>query len=126
MSNPYGGPLVTPGMLTALRGFAYAGLQTEVHILRRQTMSNPYGDDSEAWVETAQTWGWFKQMNDPYIREEVGVASTTGVFRLELPVGIELDVGDMVGVEGAEYMVENTSVEDTVQVFLEAYVRIVT
>lgn len=126
MSSTFGDPLVTPAMLETLRGFAYKGLQTEVHVLRRLPVaSNPYGDDTEAWVETTTTFGWIRQMNDPYIREGSGIASITGIFRLELPVDTEVVPGDMVGVEGQTYMVENTNVEDTLKVFLEAYVRIV-
>jgi head-tail adaptor len=124
VSSPYGGPLVTDEMYVALRGFAYQGLQTPVAILRREVIANPYGDDTEVWVEEADTWGWIRQMNDPNIVAQSGVAQTTGVFRLELPVGIDVRAGDMVGVEGQTYMVENTSVEDTVQVFLEVYIRV--
>jgi hypothetical protein len=123
VSSPYGGPLVTDEMYVALRGFAYQGLQTPVSILRREVVENPYGDDSEVWAEESSTWGWIRQMNDPSIVAQNGVAQTTGVFRLELPVGTDVRPGDMVGVEGATYMVENTSVEDTVQVFLEVYIR---
>lgn len=127
MTSPFGAPLVTEEMLDTLRTFAYPGLQTPVAILRRQAVTaNPYGDDTEDWVEVSDTFGWFRQMNDPYIAAANGVAAITGIFRLELPVGTDVAPGDMVGVEGQTYMVENTNVEDTLQVFLEVYVRITT
>jgi head-tail adaptor len=123
VSSPYGGPLVTDEMYGALREFAYQGLQTPVSILRREVIENPYGDSAEEWVDQGETWSWIRQMNDPSITERGGIAQTTGVFRVELPVGADVRVGDMIGAEGETYMVENTSTEDTVQVFLEVYAR---
>lgn len=123
MTSPFS-PLVTDEMLETLRGFAYQGLQTEVHILRREIVADgPYGDGGEEWVEESTTFGWIHQMNNPFIQAQAGVASVTGVFRLELPIGTDIAIADMVGVEGATYTVENTNTEDTLKVFLEAYIR---
>jgi head-tail adaptor len=124
MTSPYG-ELVTDDMYAALRQYAYRGLQTPVTIKRRSVSDNPYGDSEESWVVVGTTWGWLRQINKPAILEQLGLAAVTGVYRLELPFETDVKSGDRVELEGVDYLVEDTGAEDTVQVFQEAYVRVV-
>lgn len=116
--------LVTEDMLVMLRQYAYSGLVTDVQIKKRVRGDNEYGDSEETWPTVNSTVkGWLRQMNDPAILESLGLAGAVGVFRLEMPVGSDVASGDQVVIGPGIYTVENTNTEDTLQVFLEAYVR---
>lgn len=123
MSSPYN-PLVTDDMLDTLRGFADQGLQRPFTVLRKQAVvANPYGDDTEEWVEQTSTWGWLKMVNSPYLSENSGLVAGLSIYRLELPIDTDVAVGDMIGGEGSTYVVQDTNNDDTLQMWRTLIVR---
>lgn len=116
--------LITSSELGALREVVELGMQTEVSVLSLTDVEVDDGDTQQVWAETASVKGWLWEPVD-YPRGGVvgGVRGEAHEFRLYLPIGTDLHVGDRVGVEGEIYNVVNTNASNTYQTELRASLR---
>lgn len=123
--------LVSDAMLKSVRKVGERNLQTRFTHLVRSIEENDYGDSDEIWVDSGDVMGWIRQVNDPAITVQAGVAGATGIYRLHLPAAYHVEEGDMFieWIESEEYaepqtyMVQNVNTEDTIRVFTTCDVR---
>ena len=116
--------LITASELGALREVVETGMQTDVAILSLETVETTDGDDTTVWVEIASVKGWLWEPVD-YPRGGVvgGVRGEAHEFRLYVPIGTDLHVGDRIGVTDDIYNVTNTNASNTYQTELRASLR---
>lgn len=118
-------PLIGTGLIKKMRKVANRGLQTPVTILSRLPVEeNPYGTDTENWVTQGDYLGWVRSVNTASIQELGGdVIGSIGVFRLHLDARVDINPGDLVVIEDAEYVVQDDNHENTYRVFTTATLR---
>jgi hypothetical protein len=119
-------PLLSPGIVGQLRKIAQRGLQTEITIERRSVTysgvtvgDDDYGDDDLTFSETTESRrtgvkGWFHSTPTPMQTEESGALVTVNTYRLFVPVGTDINIGDWVYVGDSDaYVVSDTTAEST-------------
>jgi hypothetical protein len=126
--------LLTQGQLAAVRRAAVLGMTTPIVIERRSEGAIPsggdYGDDFLEFTETTESrrtsvLGWFYSTPTPMQDVDTGVVVTSNTYRLYLPVGTDIDVGDhvFVGSNPDAYTVSDTTRESTWGALLEVSMR---
>jgi hypothetical protein len=113
---------LTDNQLQRLRDVAMLGMITPITIERRSEGAIPaggdYGDDFLAYTQTTETKrtevnGWFYSTPTPLQEVDTGMIVTVNTYRLFLPVGTDVLVGDLVMVGSDEYTVSDTTAEGT-------------
>jgi hypothetical protein len=116
---------LTQNQLENLRGLALLGMVTPITIERRSEGSIPtggdYGDDFLAFSTTTETRrqqvkGWFYSTPTPVQDVDTGMVVTSNTYRLFVPVGTDIKVGDHVHVDTNprdDYTVSDTTAEGT-------------
>lgn len=116
---------LTPNQLTRVRDVALLGMITAVVIERRSFIAdsgapeNAYGDDSLTYTVTNESRrttvkGWFYSTPTPVQEVDNGQIVTVNTYRLFVPVGTDIRVGDHVHVETNprdDYTVSDTTGE---------------
>lgn len=115
-------PLVSPAQLAGLRAVGARGFDTEVIIMRTLQTETPFGSD-DVWATVDIVDGWLREMSNTKVGETVYVLSSTGTYRLHLPVGTDIVSGDEVIVDDGTYSVQNVNTENTLKVFTTAQLR---
>jgi hypothetical protein len=117
--------LLTQNQLNQIRGLAMLGMVTPLTIERRSEAPPPaggdYGDDFLAYSITSETrrtqvQGWFYSTPTPTQDVDTGMVVTVNTYRLFLPVGTDIKVGDHVHVDTNpkdDYTVSDTTAEGT-------------
>lgn len=121
------GSLVTPDMLAAVRAVGATGLETEMTILTRSIIEGANGnEDYEAWVTTSTVMGWVKQ-NDRgpvlHLDEHNGVIASIGRYRIHFEPDVDIDEGDMIGLNGEVFMANEVNNENSYRVFTTVIAR---
>lgn len=119
--------LVTDDMMRAVRTVGGTGLQTDMTILTRTIVEGTNGnEDYEAWVDEATVKGWVRQ-NDrgPVLHLDAnnGVIASIGRYRIFLPPEAIVEEGDMLGLNGEVFMVNEVNNEETYRVFTRVIAR---
>lgn len=113
---------LTDNQLARVRDVALLGMITPVTIERRAEAAPPpggdYGDDFISYTVTSETKrlavkGWFFSTPTPVQDVDTGMVVTTNTYRLFLPVGTDIRVGDHVHVSDQDYTVSDTTAEST-------------
>lgn len=113
---------LTDNQLQRVRDMALLGMITPIVIERRSEGAIPaggdYGDDFLAYTQTTETRrtevnGWFYSTPTPLQEVDTGMIVTVNTYRLFLPVGTDVLVGDLVMVGSDEYTVSDTTAEGT-------------
>ena len=113
---------LTPNQLDRIRDMAKLGMQTTVAVYTRSEGAIPsggdYGDDYLSYDQTSETRrsdvkGWFFSQPAQVQNVDTGMVTTTTTYRLFLPVGTAINVGDRVVVGSDEYTVSDTDREGT-------------
>jgi len=113
---------LTANQLDRVRDMAKLGMQTPITIYARSEGSIPsggdYGDDYLDYDQTNETRrsvvkGWFFSQPAQVQDVDTGMITTTTTYRLFLPVGTAINVGDRVVVGSDEYTVSDTDREGT-------------
>lgn len=113
---------LTPNQLERVRDMALLGMITPVTIERRAEAAIPaggdYGDDFLSYTTTSETRrlavkGWFYSTPTPVQEVDTGMIVTVNTYRLFLPVGTDVLVGDHVHVGSEDYTVSDTTAEST-------------
>lgn len=114
--------LVSDAQMARLRTVAELGMQSTVVIHKRTWGdTNPYTDDEVVTSETTTTIkGWLRSTPAGDIRSMNGMQAVVSSHRLFVPVGTDIASGDKVVVDGAEFTVQDTSVESTWKVLIRA------
>ena len=118
--------LLTENQMNQVRGLAMLGMVTPIQIERRAEAPPPaggdYGDDFLSYSVTAESRrttvnGWFYSTPTPTQDVDTGMVVTVNTYRLFLPVGTDIKVGDHVHVGNADprddYTVSDTTAEGT-------------
>lgn len=117
-------PLVSAAQMATLQAIGAQGLLTDVTIISRTEADTSYSDDEGIWTTVTTTVkGWLRSTPSGTIDVVGGFQATIGVFRLLLPVGTSIKIGDRVDIGGERYVVEDTIAESTYQVFLNCLLR---
>lgn len=113
--------LVTPEMLSAVRAIGETGLQSEVSILRRAIVEGDDGDeDHEVWATTDVVKAWIRQDDRGpvlHVGDMSAVVSSIGRYRIHMEHTVEIDEGDMIGVDGEIFIANEVNNENTIRVF---------
>lgn len=117
--------LISDARMQALRRVANKSLINNVTLCPRTITTDAYGGDPKATYPAGTTTvGWLLMTNTPVIEPRSGIATSVGVFRLNLPATIEgINVGDQVDVGGRRYMVQDTNEDDSYRVFTTVTLR---
>lgn len=113
---------LTDKQLQRVRDVALLGMITTITIERRSEGAIPvggdYGDDFLDYTTTTESRrqtvkGWFYSTPTPTQDVDTGMIVTVNTYRLFLPVGTDILVGDVVRVGADEYTVSDTTAEGT-------------
>jgi hypothetical protein len=113
---------LTENQLERVRDVALLGMVTPVTIERRAEGEIPaggdYGDDFLSYATTTESRrqtvkGWFYSTPNPVQEIDSGQVVTVNTYRLYLPVGTDILVGDHVHVGDMDYTVSDTTAEST-------------
>lgn len=117
--------LLSSSQLAAVQEVALRGMQTQVTIKRRVTVDSDYGDGESVTYQTvvATTKGWFYSRPTPVQDDDSGSLTTVNTYRLYLPVGTDVRVGDLVIVGQTAYVVSDTTAESTWLALLNVSLR---
>lgn len=116
--------LISPSEMEALRRIPLMGMQTPVSILKYSAIQRDGADDQMVWLETETVNGWIWEPPDyPAGGVVGGVIADAPSFRVYLPVGVSVDVGDRIGADGVIYNVMNTNIANTFMPMLRLAVR---
>jgi len=111
---------LTEKQMDRVRDMALLGMVTPVTIERRSEVAPPvggdYGDDFLAYTVTPESRrtevrGWFYSSPTPEQHIDNGQVVTVNTYRLYLPVGTDVLVGDHVHVGVEDYTVSDTTAE---------------
>lgn len=116
--------LLSAAQLAAVQGVALTGMQTPITIQRRSTQDSVYGDGDEVVYTTVATAkGWFHSSPTPMQEQDSGALVTANTYRLFLPVGTNVKIGDRVLVGAEQYVVSDTTAESTWKALLSCSLR---
>jgi len=111
---------LTDNQMKRMQDLALLGMVTPVTIERRAEAAIPaggdYGDDFLSYTQTVETRrtdvkGWFYSTPTPVQQVDTGQIVTVNTYRLYLPVGTDIKVGDHVHV--ATNPIDDYTVSDT-------------
>jgi hypothetical protein len=117
-------PFFSAAQMSALQEFALRGMQTTVTIQRKTLTDNDYGDrETVTWTPVATIKAWFWSRPTPVQTEDVGAVITVNTYRLFVPVGTDIRVGDQIKMGVDLYIVSDTTTESTWKAMLVCSLR---
>ncbi len=116
--------LISASEMAALRATVESGMETDVTIRRHTTTEAEFGD-VDAFVTVATVKGWIREItsNASVIAEIGGVIAVAETHRLFVPVGTDIESGDIVIVEGESFRVQHTDQTNTYETHITAILR---
>lgn len=108
--------LLTLSQLAAIRELGVMGMSTTVTIKRYLGLTAPsdYEDPTHTWETTGtEVQGWLRSNMGRDFEEDGNRIVAVHDFTLRVPVGTAIDSRDACYVEGVEYTVVETNLEDT-------------
>lgn len=114
-------PLVTESQLNSLRSVVELGMVTDVTIINVEQADSPFSDDEmvkEGEGGRQVVKGWLREVPAGTIDVVSGVMANTGIYRLFLPLGTQIENGDRVVVNDEEFIVQDTNQDSTYKVTL--------
>lgn len=117
-------PLISASEMEAIRKIPLQGMTTPVSILKLSTVTRDGADDLQVWATSESLLGWIWEPPDyPTGNVVGGVIGSSQEFRVYLPVGVDVEPGDRIGVAGLIYNVLNTNTANTYMPMLRLAVR---
>jgi len=119
-------PLISASQLAHVQKVVELGMVTDVTIVNHTTADSPFSDDEyvqEATSSRQTLKGWLREVPAGTIDVVSGVMANTGVYRLFLPVGTNINNGDRVIVNGEEFVVQDTNADSTYQATLRVSLK---
>lgn len=114
--------LVSPSELDALRQVAESSFPTPVTIYRYTRATTSEGS-VQTWDVVTTVKGWLKEENTPPVGDVGGVQATVPAYRLNVPVGTDLQAGDRTLIGGVIYEVNDSNSEDSYLTHITARLR---
>lgn len=116
--------LISASEMEALRRIPLQGMTTPISILKRSTIERDGADPQTVWAVSEIINGWVWEVPE-YTRGNTvgGVVGEAAAFRVYLPVGVDVEPGDQLGLDGLIYNVLNTNVANTYMPMLRVVVR---
>ena len=99
--------------LAALQKMSLPGMATPLTIQHRVVTSDDSGDDVVSFGPVATAKGWMSSKPTPVQVENAGSIVTINSYRLLIPVGTDIQVGDKVTIGGDTYVVSDNTSEST-------------
>lgn len=117
--------LISNARLAAMRKIANRALIDDVVLCRRVMTRDQYGSDWQAsWPDGETVKGWLIMTNTPVIDDRSGIATSYGVFRLNVPATVtDLNVDDQVSLGGRRYVINDTNGDDSYRIYTTAMLR---
>jgi hypothetical protein len=113
--------LVSDSQLHQLRKVVERGLVTDVTIINSVRADNPYSDEEwgqEPEYDRQTVKGWLREVPAGTIDVVSGVMANTGMYRLFLPLGTNIENGDRVVINDEDFIVQDTNQDSTYKVTL--------
>ncbi len=118
--------LISDSEMAALRDVALSGMVTSVAIYNRTTVETPDGQETDYPATPSSTvQGWLYELT-PYSNAVTVISGGEGMsefFRLLLPVGTTIAVGDKAVIGSGTYYVQNTGEDNTYKPTLTVSLR---
>lgn len=116
--------LVSAAELNSLRALVESGMETDVTIKRHTTAQADFGD-VDTFTEVATVKGWIREITTQTatIGEVGGVIAIAETHRLFVPVGTDIQSGDIVIVSGQSFRVQHTDETNTYETHITAMLR---
>lgn len=117
-------PLFSDNEMNDFRQVALQGMQDDITIYRRTTVSTVDGMSS-VWALLTTVKGWIYGTPTQHQELVSGVIATVNTYRLFVPVGTDIQQSDKVMISGhtEEYMVADTVSENTWNAMLRVSLR---
>ncbi len=117
--------LISNQQLTAMRRIANKALITDVVLCKREMTQDAYGGDPKpAWPEGDTVKGWLYMTNTPSIEDRNAIATSLGVFRLNVPSTVtDMNVADQVRIEDRHYVIQDTNGDDSYRIYTTFLLR---
>lgn len=121
-------PLLTDKQLQAIQKLGEQSFKVTCTLRKRQPFSkdldNPYGDSEVDWATSTSTFkGWLVPFASVDFMMGVSQIITSGDFRLRVPVTENPEPGDKITVEGKDYYVAESTIEQTWPEWITVRVR---
>lgn len=117
-------PFLSAAQMDQIREVAMRGMTTACLIRRKTTSDSAYGDDDVVtWTDLVTVKGWIRSTPTPVREQDTGQVITVNTYRLLVPVGTDIAVGDLVVADGGEFIVSDTTAESTWQAYLWCSLR---
>lgn len=117
-------PLVTPGMLAAVRNIGNMGLESLATIERSVQVENDFGSEHQWSTIATNVPCWVRAMGlSASIGSTAYRETVLGAFRIHFEVGTDVDHGDRVTVGAETFEVIDVNLENTIQVFTTALAK---
>ncbi len=118
--------LISDSEMEALREVALSGMVTTINVYNRSTVQTDDGQESVFPASPSSVvQGWLYELTPARVKLDPlnGSEQVAEYFRLLLPVGTVIDIGDKVVIGGNSYYVQNTGIDNTYKPTLTAAVR---
>lgn len=115
--------LLSAAELAAVQDVAMSGMQTDVTLSTRTTVSTDDGQQS-TWTTGVTVKGWLHSTPTPVITVVSGVMATLNTYRLFLPVGTVVSPGDHAVIGSQTYIVSDTTNDETWPALLRCSLRL--
>jgi hypothetical protein len=117
-------PLLAASELDALRDLVESGMETDVTIRRHTTVEGEFGD-VDTFVEVERAKGWLREITtaSANIDKVGGVIAVAETHRLFVPVGTDIQSGDVVLANGEHFRVQHTDASSTYLTHITAMLR---
>lgn len=116
--------LLSDAQLAAVQEVALRGMKTQVKIYRKTTADSDYGDEETITFPLHLTvMGWMFSRPIAQQEQDTGSLVAANTYRLFLPVGTDILVGDKVAIGAQEYIVSDTTAETTWPALLTCSLR---
>lgn len=111
-------PLVTPGMLAAARNLGNQGLDSSATISRSTDEENAFGSVEVFAPVATGVPCWIRATKVPSGLSDVAMREVTiGTFRIHFAYGTDVLPNDRITIDGKDFEVIDTNLENTIAVF---------
>jgi hypothetical protein len=106
-----------PEAMAALQDIFSGFYQTDVEIYAKTSSENPFSDDGDTFAtDPVRTKGWLRNQPDDRLAQDGSATVHPEEARLFLPIGVVVNRGDKVVIDGSPWSVIDHNRENTFKV----------